>query len=216
MAHKVHPKAFRLKKIEDWDSSWLAIKKTKKYLEEDFKIRNFLEKKLKDCGLERIEIKRLPSELNIIIFSSRPGLVIGRKGEGIEEIKRIVEKNILRDILLKEKTRLNIEIKGIRDPWTKANLVAQFVAQRIEKRMPFRRVIKQALEKIMQHKEIKGSRIEVAGRLGGIQISRTEWLKEGRLPRQSLRADIDYGTAQAFCSYGVIGVKVWIYKGEKF
>jgi small subunit ribosomal protein S3 len=214
MTHRVHPKIFRIKKITDWDSRGFYRKKLPEFLEEDLKIREFLRKKLGRIGVEKIEIERFPGKINIIISSARPGLIIGRGGGGVEELKRDLE------IILKPakegKRELKLEIREIKDPWASASLSAQWIAQQIEKRIPHRRVLKQALDKILAVKGIEGGRVEVAGRLGGAEIARREWLKKGRLPRQTLRADIDYATARAFCTYGVIGVKVWIYKGEKF
>ena len=212
MVHKVHPKAFRLREVNDWDSRWLSKKNLPEQLEEDFKIREFLKRKLKDTGLQKVEIERFSGKINIIINSARPGLVIGRGGKGLEDLKKEMEKIV--DSLLR--SELKIEIREIRDVWTKASLAGQWIAQQIERRVPHRRVIKQALDKIMISKEVKGARVEVAGRLNGAEIARREWLKKGRLPRQTLRADIDYDQTQAFCNYGVVGVKVWIYKGEKF
>ena len=210
MTHKVHPKSFRLRDSQDWESRWLSKKKTPQCLEEDFKIRKFLEKKLKDCAIQNIEIERFPGKVNIIINSARPGLIIGRGGKGAEDLKKDIEKT------LSSKQELRVEIREIRNVWASASLAGQWVAQQLEKRMPFRRVIKQALEKIMASKEVQGARIEVSGRLGGNEIARREWLKKGRMPRQTIRAVIDYAQAEAFCTYGVIGVKVWIYKGERF
>lgn len=209
MAHKVHPKAYRLKEISDWDTRGF-YRKPAELLEEDFRIREFLKKKLGKLGVEKIEIERFPNKINIIISSARPGLIIGRGGEAVEELREQLENKI------KEKKAIRIEIREIRDPWTSAALSAQWVAQQIEKRVPYRRVLKQALSKITAHKEIQGARIEVSGRLNGAEIARREWLGQGKLPRQTLRADIDYAKAEAFCTYGVVGVKVWIYKGEKF
>ena len=211
MTHKVHPKVFRLRDSQDWDSRWLSKKKTPQYLEEDFRMREFLGKRLKDCAVQNVEIERFPGKVNIIINSARPGLIIGRGGKGAEDLKKEIEK------FFKEgKEELRIEIREIRNVWASASLASQWVAQQLEKRMPHRRIIKQALEKIMANKEVKGARIEISGRLGGNEIARREWLKKGRLPRQTLRAIIDYAQAEAFCSYGIIGVKVWIYKGERF
>jgi len=214
MSHKVHPKSFRLRNSQDWSSRWLSKKKTSEYLEEDFKIREFLTKKLKDCAVENIEIERFPGKVNIIINSARPGLIIGRGGKGAEDLKKEIERVIPSKKV--ERRELRIEIREVRNVWASASLSAQWVAQQLERRMPHRRIIKQALEKIMANKEVQGARIDVSGRLGGNEIARREWLKKGRLPRQTLRAVIDYHQAEAFCSYGVIGVKVWIYKGEKF
>lgn len=222
MAHKAHPKSLRIGYITSWDSKWFGSQKFSRYLEEDFLIRKFLEKKLKEASVEKIEIERFPGKLNIVINTARPGLIIGRGGKGVEELKT----GIMNLILKKEKSQkeikkddlkeIRIEIKEIKNPWVSAPLVAQWVAQRIEKRLPYRRVLKEALSRIANYKEIQGTRIEVSGRLNGITIARKEWMQIGKLPRQTLRADIDYGFAQAYCTYGVIGVKVWIYKGEKF
>ncbi len=214
MSHRVHPKILRIKKTEEWSSRWFEKKNEKGYLEEDFKIRSFLEKKLKEAGVEKIVIERFPGKTTIIISSSRPGLIIGRKGKGIEEMKKGLIKVL--GLQGKEKRELKLDIKEVRDIWSSAELVAQWVARSLEKRTNYRRVLKQALSKIKERKGVKGARIEVAGRLNGVEISRTEWLKFGQLPRQTIRADIDYATARAYCTYGVIGVKVWIYKGEKF
>jgi small subunit ribosomal protein S3 len=213
MAHKVHPKAYRLKELSNWNSRWLDKKKLPQYLEEDFRIREILQKKIGKLGVEKIEIERFPGKITIIISSARPGLIIGRGGAGIEELKKELERKILKTGPKKE---LKLEIKEIKDPWSSAALSAQWIASQIEKRVPHRRVLKQALDKIMATKGNKGARIEVAGRLGGAEIARREWLKKGRLPRQTLRADIDFAQDRAYCTYGVIGVKVWIYKGEKF
>jgi len=219
MAHKVHPKAYRLKELGDWDSRWLNKKDLAKNLEEDFKIREFLQKKIGKLGIEKIEIEKFPGKIVIIISSARPGLIIGRGGEGIEILKKELERKVLKqEPSSKNKTRreLKLEIKEIQDPWSSAPLAAQWITQQIERRVPRRRVLKQALEKIIASKQVKGARIELSGRLDGVEIARREWLQKGRLPRQTLRADIDYALAEAHCSYGVIGVKVWIYKGEKF
>jgi len=212
MGHRVHPKAYRIRGIADWDSRGF-YKKPAKLLEEDFKIREFLKKKLSRVGIEKIEIERFSNKLNIIISSARPGLIIGRGGEGIELLRKELQQKILEK---KTKNELRIEIREIRDPWTSAGLSAQWVAQQIEKRVAYRRVLKRALSKIISHKEIQGARIQVSGRLNGAEIARREWLGSGKLPRQTIRADIDYAKAEAHCNYGIIGVKVWIYKGEKF
>lgn len=220
MSHRVHPKIFRIKETTDWDSRWLAKKDFSKFLEEDFKIKEFLKEKLSQAGVERIEIERSAGKINIIVTCARPGLVIGRGGGGIEELKKALEKNILKKDFSANKTsakkEIRIEIREVKDPWVHSALAGQWIAQQLERRVPHRRVLKQALDKIITHKEIQGARVEVAGRLGGNEIARREWLKKGRLPRQTLRADIDYAASEAYCSYGVIGVKVWIYKGEKF
>ena len=213
MTHKVHPKAYRLRNLSDWDSRWLDKKNLPQCLEEDFAIRQWLNKKIGKLGVEKIEIERFPGKVTIIISSARPGLIIGRGGSGVEELKKELERKVFRSSPKKE---LKVDIKEIKDPWSSAVLSAQWMIQQIERRVYHRRVLKQALDKIMASKGNRGARVELAGRLGGVEISRREWLKRGNLPRQTLRADIDYAEERAFCSYGVIGVKVWIYKGEKF
>jgi len=210
MAHKVHPKIFRVKETSNWHSRWITKKDFSQYLEEDFKIREFLSEKLKDAGVEKIEIERFPGRIDVIIYCARPGLAIGRRGEGVEKLKEKLIKKILK---IEKKKELKLEIQGVKNPWTSATLVSQWIAQQLERRVPYRRVLKRALSKVMSNKEIKGAKLQVSGRLNGAEIARTEWLKEGSLPRQTLRADIDYGEAKAYCSYGVIGVKVWMYKG---
>jgi len=211
MTHKVHPKAFRIKGIEDWDSRGFYGKKFPSLLEEDFKIREFLKKKIGKLGVEETKIDRFPVKINIIIFTARPGLIIGRGGGGVEELKKEIEEKIL-----KKKIELKIEIREIKTPWTSASLSAQWMVEQIEKRVPYRRVLKGALAKIIAQRGIEGARVMVSGRLNGVEISRKEWLKKGRLPRQTIRADIDYAQDRAYCTYGVVGIKVWIYKGEKF
>lgn len=215
MGHKVHPIAYRRRRIQDWDSRGF-YKDAPKILEEDFRIRQFLQEKLGKLGIEKIEIERFSNKLSIIISSARPGLIIGRGGEGIEQLKNLLEKKVFKPSNKNKKTDLRIEIKEIKNPWTSASLTAQWVAQQIEKRVPCRRVLKRALEKISEAKDIKGARVEVSGRLNGAEIARKEWLAQGRLPRQTIRADIDYANLPARTTYGAIGVKVWLYKGEKF
>lgn len=211
---------FRIKGLADWDSRWLDKKNFPKYLEEDFKIRDFINKKLAKTGIAKIETERFRGKTNIIISSARPGLIIGRGGSGIEDLRKEIERIIVGKKPLpkksKEKREIRIEIREIKNPWLSAALAGQAIAQQIEKRLPFRRVLKQAVAKISEQKEVLGCRVEVAGRLGGSDIARREWLKKGNLPRQTLRADIDYAQTRAFCTYGTIGIKVWIYKGEKF
>ena len=211
MSHRVHPKAFRIRGIEDWDSRGFYEKDFALTLKEDLKIREFLQKKIGKLGVTKIEIERFPAKINIIIWTSRPGLVIGRGGGGIEELKKELEEKIL-----KRKGECKIEIREVKSPWSSAVLVSQWMADQIEKRVRYRRVLKGALAKIMFQKGIEGARVQVSGRLNGVEIARREWLKKGRLPRQTIRADIDYAQNRAYCTYGVVGIKVWIYKGEKF
>ena len=217
MSHKVHPKIFRIQEMKDWKSRVFYRKNFSQQLEEDFRIREFLKKKLKESSVEDIEIEKSTNKLNIIIKTARPGLIIGRGGEGIMKLKEMLKKELVR----KKKTsqtnaqEIKLEIREVKNPWLTASLSAQWIAQQIEKRIRYRRVLKKALDRITTNKEVKGARVEVSGRLDGIEISRKEWLKKGQLPRQTIRADIDYAQAEAYCTYGVVGVKVWIYKGEK-
>ena len=233
MTHKVHPKAFRIRELKDWKTRGY-YKKPAESLEEDFVIREFLQERIGKFGLEKIEIERFPNKLSVIIFSSRPGLIIGRGGEEIEKLKKDLEKRVLKKIKTpsikvssskkkkakkeekKTESEIKLEIREVRDYWASAELSAQWVAQQLEKRVAFRRVLKQGLSKIMSSKTVKGARVEVAGRLNGAEMARREWIMEGELPRSSIRADIDFAKVNAVCSYGTIGVKVWIYKGEKF
>lgn len=219
MAHKVHPKSFRIKGTEDWNIRGFYGKKMPQFLEQDFLIKSFLNKKLYEASVAAIEIEHSANKLNIIIESARPGIVIGRGGNGVEELKKEII-NITR----KKKSpasnlkpsEIRIEIREIKNPWLSAALVSQWAAQQIEKRMPFRQVLKKGLEKVMENKEAKGVRIELSGRLNGVEIARKEWLRLGRLPRNTIRANIDYNQSEAHCTYGAIGIKTWIYKGEKF
>lgn len=218
MAHKVHPKSFRLKRMKDWKTRGFYGKNTSKYLEEDFLIKKFLSKKLEEGGVESIEIEREQDNVKIIIRSSRPGLIIGRGGKGVEKLNKLLEKYLKKEKKKRGKKvslpQIKIEIKEVRNPWTSAPLTADWITQQIEKRVPFRKVLKRAINKVFSNNEVKGVRIELSGRLNGSEIARTEWLKKGRLPRQNLRSDIDYSLQEAYCKYGTIGVKVWIYKGE--
>jgi small subunit ribosomal protein S3 len=216
MAHKVHPKSFRIKGTEDWNVRGFYGKKMPQYLEEDFLVKDFLRKKLAEASVANIEIEHSANKLNIIIETARPGLIIGRGGNGIEVLKTEVENKIRRKVKNYSKRQIKLEIKEIKNPWISSALVAQMAAQQIEKRIPFRQVLKKSIERVMTNREVKGIRMEVSGRLNGIEIARREWLANGRLPRNTIRADIDYAQDEAQCTYGKIGIKVWIYKGDKF
>lgn len=196
--------------MENWDSRGFYEKNFALTLKEDLKIREFLQEKIGKLGVGKIEIERYPLKINIIIWTSRPGLIIGRGGGGIEELKQQLEEKIL-----KRKGECKIEVREIKNPWTSAALVSQWMADQIEKRVGYRKVLKGALAKIMAQKGVEGARVQVSGRLNGVEIARKEWLKKGRLPRQTLRANIDYAQNRAYCPYGVVGIKVWIYKGER-
>ena len=214
MSHKVHPKSFRLKSAGDWESRGINEKRFRDYLEEDFIIRKFLEKKLKESGVQNIEIERSSGKANIIINSARPGFIIGRGGKGAEDLKKELDKKLPPS--KGEKREMKIEIREVRNPWLSASLAGQWMARETEKRVAHRRVMKQAMEKIMANKEVKGVRVEMSGRLGGNEIARREWHAKGRMPRQTIRAIIDYAGVEALCTYGIVGIKVWIYKGERF
>lgn len=219
MAQKIHPKSLRLGLTENWNSRWFSFKNLPQQLAEDYYLREFLKKKLKNAKIERIEIERTARQISIIIKAVRPGLIIGRGGSAIEDLKKEIL-NLLSKLRnkkgLKNVAQVSLNIEEVKKPEISASVVAQNMAEDIEKRIPYRRVLKNHLAKIMQHKEVKGAKVLVSGRLDGAEIARTEWLKEGRLPLVTLRSDIDYGTATAFCTYGTVGIKVWIYKGEKF
>ena len=217
MGKKVNPLVFRLGVIEGWKSRWFQEKKYKDFLKEDHTLRGFLTGKLKKLGLEKIEIERSAHKILLIIHTSRPGLIIGRGGAGIEVLKNEIEKKyqaVRTD--KKEKTEIKIRIEEVTKPEANSQIVAQSAADQLERRLPFRRILKQTLEKAMQNKEVKGAKIRVSGRLDGSEMSRTEWLSKGRMPLQTLRAKVDFAMANAYCTYGVIGVKVWLYKGDVF
>ncbi len=219
MGKKVHPYVFRIGEVNNWRSRWFDLKHYQAVLEEDYRIREFLFNKLRKLGLADIEIERSTAQLRIIIKTSRPGLIIGRGGSGIEALKKEVE-NLYKKVRAnkKEKTKMEIklEIEEVFKPETNARIVGQQIADQIEKRIPFRRALKQALAKVSQNKDVKGVKIMVSGRLDGAEMARTEWLSEGKIPLQTIRANIDYAHVNAYCRYGVIGIKVWIYKGEVF
>lgn len=179
-------------------------------MKEDMAIRKFLDKKLRGMSVDRLEIERSPDLFSIAIHTARPGLIIGRGGTGIEDLKHDIQK------IIKRKTAIRLDIQEFKNPETSARIVAEQMAEQIEKRMPFRRLMKQTLAKIIANKEVKGAKIMLAGRLDGKEIARTEHLEEGALPLQTLRANIDYAQATAYTTYGTVGAKVWIYKGLRF
>ncbi|ADL42154.1 ribosomal protein S3 [Caldicellulosiruptor obsidiansis OB47] len=207
MGQKVHPKGFRLGIIRDWDSRWFANDKDfDKYVLEDYKIRRHIKEKLYNAGISRIEIERAAKRVKVIIHTAKPGIVIGRAGSGVEALRKELEK------LTGGKT-ISLDIKEIKVPELDAQLVAENIAAQLEKRVSFRKAMKQAMARALRS-GAKGIKTMVSGRLGGADIARTEWYKEGRIPLQTLRADIDYGFAEAHTTYGRIGVKTWIYKGD--
>lgn len=216
MSHKVHPKVFRIRKITDWDARGFYENNFLGNLREDFQIRSFLRKKLNNMSVERIEIERFPEKLNIIITTARPGLIIGRGGEGVEELKKALFKQLQKKNRKIQAKEIKIDIREIKDMMSSASLIAQSIAQQLERRMPYRRIMKQMMDKVMMGKTVHGIKMEISGRLDGSTIARREYLKKGRLPRQTIRADIDFSQQEAHCSFGVLGVKVWLYKGDIF
>ena len=217
MTHTVHPYSHRLGILRDWKSRWFYPKGKYKYaLRGDILIREFLEKKLKGSFVALVEIERSEKALRVIISSSRPGMIIGRAGDGSELLRKEIKALLSKNKLLDTKVDVKLDIIEIKSAESNAAIVAQMVVEVLEKRLPFRRVVKQMLEKVMANRDVLGVRILLAGRLGGATMSRTEDRKLGRIPLQTLRADVDYALSKALMSYGTIGVKVWIYKGDIF
>ena len=206
MGQKVNPHGLRVGIIKDWDSKWYADKKNfNEFLVEDYKIREFIKKKLFIAGISKIEIERAANRIKINVHTAKPGMVIGKGGTGVEELRLDIEK------LTKKSVIINVE--EIKIPELDAQLVAENIAAQLERRISFRRAMKQAIQRTMRF-GAKGIKTAVSGRLGGADMARTEGYSEGTIPLQTLRADIDYGFAEADTTYGKLGVKVWIYKGE--
>ncbi len=205
MGQKVNPIGLRLNITRTWDSIWYADKDYAANLYQDQQIRKYLKKKLYHAGIARIVIERTGEKIRVRLYTARPGIIIGKKGSEIENLKRDIEKKFGRECM--------IDIQEVRRPEADAQLVAENIATQLERRIAFRRAMKKAISTALRF-GVKGIKISCAGRLGGAEMSRTEWFKEGRVPLHTLRADIDYGTAEASTTYGIIGVKVWIFKGE--
>ena len=217
MTHTVHPYAHRLGIIRDWKSRWFATDK-KSYRENikvDETIRRFLTKKLRGTYTSGIEIERSANELRVILATARPGLVIGRSGENATKLRTELT-NVVHKVAPTDRRVVKFDINEVRQPETDAAVVAYMIVEGLEKRMPFRRVLKQTVEKVIAAREVEGVRIALSGRLGGAEMSRKEELKKGRIPLQTFRADIDFAHEQAYLPYGVIGIKVWIYRGDKY
>ena len=215
MSKIVHPFAHRLGILHDWRHRWFAVgEKYQQYLKADILLREFLQKDLRGMHIGGIEIERNEKTLRIIIKTSRPGLIIGRSGEGSVKLKNKIISFLTKRKLPTQEIKLDIE--EIRSPESNAAIVAYLVAEGLERRLPFRRVLKQTIEKVMANREVKGVRISLGGMLGGGSMSRKEELKKGRIPLQTFRSDIDYARERANLPLGVIGIKVWIYRGEVF
>jgi small subunit ribosomal protein S3 len=208
MGHKIHPTGFRLGVTEEWRSMWYANSADyAKYLNTDLKVREFIKKRLANASISRIQIERPAKNALVTIHTARPGMVIGKKGEDVESLRAAVSRQM--------GVPVDINIEEVRKPELDAQLVAEGVAQQLEKRIMFRRAMKRAVSNAMRIGGL-GIKINVAGRLNGAEIARSEWYREGRVPLHTLRANIDYGFAEAHTTYGVIGVKVWVFKGEVF
>ncbi|MFL2662382.1 MAG: 30S ribosomal protein S3 [Alphaproteobacteria bacterium] len=207
MGQKTNPIGLRLGIIKSWESRWYSEKDYSKLLQEDINLRKFLMKKLSTAGISKIIIERPAKLANITLHTSRPGVIIGKKGSDIEKLKKSISKMVSGDV--------NINILEVKKPELDSQLVADNIAQQLEKRVAFRRAMKRAVQSAMRL-GAGGIRVNCSGRLGGAEIARTEWYREGRVPLHTLRADVDYGVSRANTTYGICGVKVWIFKGEKF
>ncbi len=217
MSHTVHPYSHRLGIIRDWKSRWFGVNKQyRDFLRCDILIREWLEKKMRGLYVSAIEMERNQKNLRIIIKSSRPGMIIGRSGEGATKLRNDISKQMRKLGIALTNEELKIDIEEIRSPESNAAILAQMIAESLEKRLPFRRVMKQMVEKAMANRDVLGVKILLSGRLGGADMSRKEELKRGRIPLQTFRADIDFVRYEAHMPYGNIGIKVWIYRGEIF
>ncbi len=215
MSKVVHPYAHRLVTLRDWKSRWFADKKYKDLLKSDVVIREFLMKKLRGFYVSRVEIDRSAKATKVMIFTSRPGMIIGRSGEGASKLKAdLISTLKKRSVVIPEDFKL--DILEVTNPDADAAIVGCMIAEGLEKRLPFRRVMKQTIEKVMTARGVKGARIYLGGRLGGAEIARSEQIKRGSIPLQTFRADVDFAREKAHMSYGDIGIKVWIYRGEIF
>ncbi len=215
MSKVVHPYAHRLVTLRDWKSRWFADKKYKNLLQNDVIIREFLAKKLRGFYISRIEIERNAKATKVMIHTSRPGMIIGRGGDGVNKLKAEMTKALLKRGV-KTAEDFKLDIVEVVNPDADAAIVACSIAEGLEKRLPYRRVMKQAIEKVMATRGVKGARIYLGGRLAGAEIARSEQIKRGSIPLQTFRADVDFAREKAHMSYGDIGIKVWIYRGEVF
>lgn len=208
MGQKTHPLGFRLGITQTHRSSWFEVAKNyPSTLEEDFKIRNYLEKELATAGVSKILINRKSDQIEIELHTSRPGIIVGRSGSGIEKIKADLNK------LTNNVKKIRINVSELAKADGDAYIIADFIAQQLEKRVAFRRATRQAIQRA-QKANVQGIKVQVGGRLNGAEIARTEWVREGRVPLQTIRADIDYATKKAFTIYGILGIKVWVFNGE--
>ena len=217
MTHVVHPYSHRLGIIRDWKSRWFGKDQSQyvDHLRADVLVRAWMTKRLKGMYLSVIEIERTEKQYRIMIHTSRPGMIIGRGGDGIDKLRSTLKKEMARlKIIVPQDVKL--DIVEVNNPEADAAIVASMISEGIEKRLPFRRVLKTTIEKVMANRDVQGARIQVSGRLGGAEMARREQIKRGGIPLQTLRADIDFAREKAHMTYGVIGIKVWIYRGMKF
>jgi len=212
MGRKIHPVGFRIGITTGWKSRWFGAKEYQKTLREDVSIREFIRKKWKAAFIADVLIERSAGIVRIIIETSRPGVLIGRGGSGIDDLTRVVRRRFFPG----RRIDVKVDVREVKTPDENAALVAQQVAEQIERRLPFRRVLKGMADQVMQTRSVEGVKIEISGRLGGAEMSRRERIVRGEIPLHTLRADIDFSIAEAHTTYGVIGAKVWIYRGEKF
>jgi small subunit ribosomal protein S3 len=211
MGKKINPKIFRIKQTRTWDSRWFALKNYSLFLRQDIEIKGYLKDKLRNAFVSQVTIERTAKDVSIWVYSARPGVIIGRGGIGIDGLKKEIFRKFIKD----QKVVVNINIKEVAKPNLDAALVAQGITLDIEKRIPFRRAMKQAIGKV-EKSGAKGIKVKISGRLNGAEIARTEKLISGKIPLHTIRADIDYGEAVAKTLYGAIGIKVWIYRGDVF
>lgn len=217
MSHTVHPYAHRLGILRDWKSRWFGQDaKFRDYLKADILVREFIEKELADKHVAEVIIERSDKTLRIIVKTSRPGMIIGRSGEGAEKLKKDVKKFMTKRNIVTVGADLRIDVEEVRSPESNAQLVGLMVKEALEKRMPFRRVLKQTIEKVMANRNVEGVRIRIGGRLNGSDMARSEEIKKGRIPLQTFRADVDFARIRAKIPQGDLGIKVWIYRGDIF
>ena len=208
MGQKVHPLGFRLRITQKHRSSWFANQKTYPLiLEEDHKIRTYIRREFSSAGISKIEIQRRSDQVELDIHTSRPGIIVGRSGTGIDKIKEDLQKT------LKYSSQIRVNVTELKNMDADANIIGEFIAEQLEKRIPFRRATRQAIQKA-QRANAQGIKVQVSGRLNGAEIARSEWVREGRVPLQTLRADVDYATKEANTTYGILGIKVWVFNGE--
>lgn len=212
MGHKVNPRGLRIGITCNWRSRWYSKKEYPKQLKEDIGIRRSVEERLRNAAVGGVDIERSAGLVRVIVKTARPGIIIGRGGTGVEDLKKFIKDNFFKN----KKIELKVEVEEIKNSEENAQVVARNIAEQLEKRIPFRRILKGIAEQAMEARRIKGIKIEISGRLGGADMSRREWLSRGTLPLHTLRADIDFAKDVARTTFGVIGVKVWIYRGEKF